>query len=404
MRVLTFTALFPNAAENALGIFNLQKMTHFNDRPGNLVVVVAPLPFSPGWLGARWKKISSIPRLERIGNLTVYHPRYFLLPKVSLCFHGLLMCMGSYLLVRRLHKQEGFHCIDAHYVYPDSFAAIIMGKLLDLPVIVSAHGTDINLFATYRTILPMVRWTLKNAAGCLAVSKALLAKMVELGAVAETSLEIGNGVDTNRFYPVSRMEARSALSLREEMLSKDAQMIICVAALIPLKGHRYLISAVRDVAQRYPNLQVYFLGTGSERASLEQHARTCGIADRINFAGQRPYDELPLWYSAANVSCLLSSREGWPNVLLESLACGTPVVATGVGAVPEIIVSGEIGIIVRQDTDDIARGLSQALDHRWDQEVILRYSRSRTWETVAQELEVALHRLSGKHLTKNNSH
>lgn len=400
MRVLTFTALFPNSVEKTKGIFNFQKMSNFARLPGNEVVVIAPRPFSPGWLGHRWRLISSIPRIERIGELTVYHPRYLLLPQISMPLHGILMFLGSYLLSRRLHRAGAFNCIDAHYVYPDSFAAILIGKLLRVPVIVWAHGSDINLFAGFRTIRPMIRWTLKKAAGCLAVSRALVKRMVELGAAPETSREIGNGVDIACFRPVDRLDARRALGLKQEMLAPEAKLIVCVAALIPLKGHRHLISAIAELAKKYPTLAAYFVGVGPERANLEHRAADRGIAGRIHFAGQRPYDELHLWYSAADVSCLASELEGWPNVLLESLACGTPVVATNVGAVPEVLVSTDLGIIVQQDSRDIHRGLSEALSRNWDHEAIIQYARARTWATVAKEIETALRDFSGKCLTK----
>jgi glycosyltransferase involved in cell wall biosynthesis len=240
---------------------------------------------------------------------------------------------------------------------------------------------------------------LKHADGALGVSKALVAKMVALGANKDTTRELGNGVDTELFRPENRLTARQALGIPE-----DAQMVLTVAALIPLKGHRFLISAISELAPKYPKLMVYCAGSGSELHHLEQQVKAAGLQDRIKFAGQRPYDELRLWYSAADVSCLASSREGWPNVLLESLACGTPVVATDVGAVTEILVSPDLGIVVQQDSAALARGLAEALDRRWDRTLIAQHARARTWATVAQELEIALRDFSGKHLTKKNSH
>lgn len=400
MRVLTFTSLFPNSASKSLGIFAYQKMACLNRRQGNQVHVVAPVPYALSWLGpSRWRALSTIPRREQIGELTVYHPRYFLVPKVSMPFHGFLMFLGSFLLVRKLHKQIGIECIDAQYVYPDGFAATLIGKLLGIPVVVTAHGTDINLFSTFHLVRPMIRWTLKHSAGALGVSNALVEKMIVLGANRDTSGELGNGVDAELFHPDDRLAARQKLGIPE-----DAQMVLTVAALIPLKGHRFLITAIAELAARYPRLLLYAIGSGSERHNLEQQMEASGLQDRIKFAGQRPYDELPLWFSAANVSCLVSSREGWPSVLLESLACGTPVVATNVGAVAEILASSDLGIIVQQDSAAIARALAEALDRPWDRTAIVHYARQRTWETVALELEEYLRKFSAKHLVNKKSH
>ena len=115
MRVLTFTSLFPNRVQPLLGIFIYQRVAHFAARPGNTVQVIAPVPYFPRWLPwTRWRKAGQVPAKERIGDLDVYHPRYLLLPKVSMPLHGLSMFLGCLLLALRLRKTIGFDCIDAH--------------------------------------------------------------------------------------------------------------------------------------------------------------------------------------------------------------------------------------------------------------------------------------------------
>lgn len=386
LRVLTFTSLFPNAVQPTLGIFIYQRMAHLARRPGQSVQVVAPIPYFPRWLGwSRWQAMSRIPRQERIGELTVYHPRYLLLPKVSMLFHGLLMFLGSVGLVRRLKKETQFECIDAHYVYPDGFAAALLAKLLDVPFIVSARGTDINLFPSFRLVRPMIRWTLRQAAGAVAVCTALKEAMTDLGLSAERTQVIGNGVDPKRFQPENPAEARRCLGLAE-----DAQVVVAVGALIPRKGYQFLIPAFAAIAPRFPGLRLYIVGEGEYHTRLEALAREAGVADRVFLVGNRPNEELRLWFSAARVSCLVSSREGWPNVLLESLACGTPVVATRVWGVPEVIVSTDLGVMVDQNVQSIAAGLESALQRGWDREALVRHARTRTWEVVAEEVECYL--------------
>ncbi len=386
MRVLTFTSLFPNAADPVHGVFVYQRLAHLARRPGNLVRVVAPVPYFPSWLRAsRWRAMSRVPRQETIGGLTIYHPYYPLLPKLSMPLHGLLMFVGSVSLVRRLHKRMNFDCIDAHYVYPDGFAAILLGKWLGLPVVVSARGTDINLFPSFRLIRPMILWTLERANGIVGVCSALKDAMVELGVPPDKILVIGNGVDLQRFQPRERTEARRKLGLPE-----DAHIVVAVGALIPRKGYQFLIPAVSAIAPQHPRLRLYIVGKGDFRGELEALARELGIPDRVYLVGNKPNEELAWWYSAADVTCLPSSREGWPNVLLESLACGTPVVATGVWGVPEVIVSPELGVIVHQDVRAIATGLEHALRKQWDRTALVEHARARTWEVVAAELERCL--------------
>src|SRR5690242_4966278 len=243
MRILTFTTLFPNSTDENFGVFIYQRMAHVASRPGNQVTVVAPVPYFPRWLKSRrWNTISGIPQVEQIGGLTVHHPRYFLLPKVSMYLHGLLIFLGAFLTVRRLHRQLRFDCIDSHYVYPDCFAAVLIGKLLGLPVVASARGTDINLFPKFRFLRPMICWTLRNTAGNIGVCKALADEMVALGAPHDRVAVIGNGVDPQRFQPVGRVQARRQLNI-----DPQAQVVVAVGALIPRKGYHFLIPAIPAV-------------------------------------------------------------------------------------------------------------------------------------------------------------
>ncbi len=383
MRVLTFTSLFPNAKQPVHGVFVYQRMAHLARRPGNFVQVVAPVPYFPSWLrGSRRQMMSQVPRQERIGDLTVYHPRYPLLPKISMPLHGFLMFMGCLPSVLRLHRHVRFDCIDAHFVYPDGFVATLLGKLLKVPVVVSARGTDINLYPSFRLIRPMIRWTLQQAAGIIAVCRSLKDAMASLGISPEKIVVIGNGVDARRFEPLERRDARNRLGLPE-----DAQIVVSVGSLIPRKGYQFLVPAIGEIAPRHSKLRLCIIGEGSFRAELEHLSHEAGVQDRISFVGTRPNEELSLWYSAADVSCLVSSREGWPNVLLESMACGTPVVATGVWGVPEVIVSPELGVIVEQTVASIAQGLEFALQKQWSRATLVEYARTRTWEVVAAEVE-----------------
>jgi teichuronic acid biosynthesis glycosyltransferase TuaC len=383
MRILTFTSLFPNAGQPLLGVFVQQRMSHFAKRAGNSVTVVAPVPYFPSWLpSARWKKFGKVPDQENIGRLTVHHPRYLMLPGVSMPLQGYSMFSASLSLVRRLHRETPFDCIDAHYVYPDGFAGVMLGKRLGIPVIVSARGTDMNLFPSFALILPMIRWTLENAAGTIGVCETLKDEMIALGAAENRSIAIGNGIDLERFTPVDRKEARRRLGI-----PADSQVIVSVGALIPRKGYHLLIPALAELARKNPNLLLYIVGEGESRDELENLAREKGVQERVSLVGSKPNDELKFWFSAADVSCLASSREGWANVLLESLACGTPVVATRVWGAPEVINSPQLGILVDQNVQSIGEGLEAALGKQWDHEILIRYASSRTWDVVAEEVE-----------------
>jgi teichuronic acid biosynthesis glycosyltransferase TuaC len=383
LRILTFTALYPNKVNPLQGIFVHQRVRHVALRPDNFVEVIAPVPYFPSWLPvSRWRQFSLIPRVEEIDGVRVHHPRYPLLPGISMPAHGMLMYLASLPLARGLHRENQFDCIDAHFVYPDGFAAVRIGKSLDLPVVVSARGTDINLYSSFQLIRPMLRWTLMHAAGAIAVSADLKNKMIALGIPEPKIQVISNGVDTVRFQPFDAKSARKQLGLPEE-----GAVALSVGSLIESKGHHLLIAAVSKLTARVPGLRLYVIGEGVYRAKLEELIREKRLQERVFLPGNRPNEELHLWFCAANISCLMSSREGWPNVVSEALACGTPVLAASVGGIPEIITSPELGMLVEPNVDSIAAGLEQALVKSWNRDEIARHSRSHSWDAVAEEVE-----------------
>jgi teichuronic acid biosynthesis glycosyltransferase TuaC len=386
LRILTFTALYPNNVNPLQAIFIHQRVKHLARRPGNSVQVIAPIPYFPSWLPvSRWRPFGQIPHEEVLDGLRIHHPRYPFLPSISMPVHGMLMYLASLPVARRLHREKPFDCIDAHFVYPDGFAAVRLGKHLSLPVVVSARGTDINVYSSFPLIRPMLRWTLANAAGAIAVSADLKNKMIALG-IPEAKIQvIANGVDTERFQPLDVKSARKQLGLPEE-----GPIAVSVGSLIESKGHQLLIAAVAKLAARFPKLRLYVIGEGVYRAKLAELVREKQLQEHVFLLGNRPNEELPLWFGAADLSCLMSSREGWPNVISEALACGTPVLATRIGGIPEIVTSPELGMFVERDVDSIAAGLEQALTKSWNREEIARRSRSRSWDAVAAEVEAFL--------------
>ncbi|HKT47229.1 MAG TPA: glycosyltransferase [Candidatus Acidoferrales bacterium] len=398
MRVLTFTSLFPNSVTPNLGVFVHQRMAAFaalgsapspqapasqEGKCRNEVEVIAPVPWAPPFLGGRQGRWRNVPAEELIGGIRVHHPRYPLLPKISMPFHARLMAAGSLELARRLHASRPFDLVDAHFIYPDGKAALRIANALGIPAVVSARGSDINLYPGFRLIRPQIRNTLLHSAGRVAVCEALREEMLRVAGEAALDIRvIGNGVDPSRFFPVPRLEARRNLQIPER-----ARVLVSVAALLPVKGHELLLRGFERLSSAVPDVQLYLVGEGMLRPRLEQLTASLGLRDRVRFVGACPNVRLREWYSAADASVLASSREGWPNVVLESLACGTPVVATRVWGTPEILRSPGLGLLVDQTPESLAQGLQAALAANWDAANLVNYARTRTWAVVAQELE-----------------
>jgi teichuronic acid biosynthesis glycosyltransferase TuaC len=394
MRILTFTSLFPNTLNPNFGIFIFQRTSHLAKREGNSVEVVAPVPYAPKFLQRTGRgSVAAIPATEVIGDLRVHHPRYPMVPKVSMPLHGLLMYAGCMACVKRLHEQHRFDCIDAHYVFPDGLAAVLIGRSLGVPVVITARGSDIHTFRDFATIRPQIRWTLRHAAGVVAVSESLAKIMHDLVPALADVPAIGNGVDSERFFREDRLEAKAKLRLNPQ-----DRIVVSVAALKYVKGPDLLVRAASLLKQNLAHCQVLFVGVGPELGALQQLAKQLDCAEICQFVGPVPNDQLKTYFSAADASCLASREEGWPNVILESLACGTPVVATAVGAAPQLLSNPEFGMIVDPTPEAICAGLSEALRQEWNPQTIATYAHGHTWENVAASAELVLKRAMGPSL------
>jgi teichuronic acid biosynthesis glycosyltransferase TuaC len=382
MKILTFTSLFPNAVRPEFGVFVYQRVAALARIADNVVQVIAPVPYFPSWIPIeRWRSFTKIPKSETVGPLPVAHPRYALLPGI-MPLHGCLIFLGCLPAARRMHREHNFDCIDAHYIYPDGFAAILLGKVLGIPVFLSARGTDINVFPQFRLIRAMIRWSLRKAAGVVAVSAALKGLMLELGAPSDKIEVIANGIDAGRFHALPKAAARQELGIPQ-----DAKVIVSVGALIPAKSHEMLVTAISRLNERVGRPKLYIAGEGALREPLTRQIKELHLEEQVFLVGRQPNEKLKLWFSAADISCLASLREGMPNVVLESLACGTPVVATRVGGVPEVLISDKLGVLVEPKAEAIAQGLEAALQTPWDREFIAQHTHARTWDVVAEEVE-----------------
>jgi len=154
--------LFPNSVQPVHGNFVLERMRHLT--PFIDMSVVAPVPYFPRMnVKNRWSKFGLVPGTEHVADFNVQHPRYVVIPKVGMVTHGISMFAGSFRQVSEYLNAAEYDLIDAHYVYPDGFAAIALGAVFKKPVVVSARGSDINLFSQFTIIRPMLKHVLKRA-------------------------------------------------------------------------------------------------------------------------------------------------------------------------------------------------------------------------------------------------
>lgn len=388
LRILTLTSLFPNNVNPVSGVF-IKERVHHLAKLHNLRVV-APVPYFPRIkLHRRWYEHSRVKYRERIDGLEVCHPRYFITPRMGMVFYGLFYFLSILRFMKNLNRKYPFDLLDAHYIYPDGLAAVLLARVLRKPVVLSARGTDINVFTTFPLIRRWIMYALNNCDHIIAVSGALKEIMIRAGIADHKVDVIPNGVDSQRFRPIAKTRARTMLGLPQEDI-----ILLSVGSLRPSKGFQYLLAAMGKIksSQRERNLRLYIVGYGRYRGRLEGQIARLGLQSYVKLVGQIPHNQLYKWYSAADLFCLASSKEGWPNVVMESLACRLPVVATRVGGVPEILVSQEYGLLLDavqgpQLVDQLCDGILAALQKNWNREGMEAYARENSWSAVAQRVD-----------------
>jgi len=384
MKVLVFTGLYPNNVWPNHGVFIKERMTHFGKLDGCEIKVVAPVPYFPTSVKFNWRwRYSQVTPLEIRDNVEVYHPRYYTIPKVGMSLYGLLMFLSVLGCIRKVQKKFDFDLIDAHFVYPDGFAGVLLGWFFRKPVVVSARGSDINRYSHLPIIRQVLRFTLNKAVRSIAVSMALKQSMIKIGARQDRISVIPNGVSLDKFRPLPKTEARYTLEL-----PPHKRIVLSVGHLTSNKGFDLIITAMQILRDHFheENLHLVIVGEGIIRRHLERVIDSLHLREVVSLVGAIPHEDLYPWYSAADVFCLASRQEGWPNVILESLACGTPVIATAVGGIPEIICSENVGFLTERDPKKIARAIYVALNKSWQTDYLVEYARSYSWERTALEV------------------
>lgn len=381
MKILTFSTLYPNAVRPHHGIFIETRLRQLLAGGKAEARVVAPVPWFPSThprFGA-YALHAGAPRSELRHGIRVLHPRYPLVPKVGMTLAPLLLAAAMEPVFERMLATYSFDVIDAHYFYPDGVAAVMLGRRFGKPVVVSARGTDLNVIARYRLPRRMIRWAASHAAGLVTVCEALKQRLIDLGVPAERVKVLRNGVDLRLFRPVDREATRRDLGFRRSTL-------LSVGNLVPLKGHDLTIRALAAL----PDCDLVIAGSGPGHDGLVALARDAGVADRVRFVGVVPQEELRRYYGAADALVLASSREGWANVLLEAMACGTPVIATDVGGSAEVVASPAAGLLVGERTPHaLVEAVHALFTHYPDHLATRRYAEQFSWAaTTAGQLDL----------------
>lgn len=355
LRLLTFSTLFPDSTRPNHGVFVENRLRQLVATGQATSTVLAPVPWFPRRLASsfgRWSRFAQVPLAETRHGLAVRHPRFVVLPRIGMSVAPLLLYLAARrALTRLIAEGVEFDAIDAHYLYPDGVAAVWLGRHFGKPVVVTARGSDVTELPNHAVPRALIRRAIAGADALISVSAGLKDALVRLGAPPAKVTVLRNGVDTTLFRPTDREATRARLGL-------TGPTLISVGGLIPRKRHHLTIAAMPAL----PEFDLLILGEGPERERLEAQARQLGVAARVRLLGPLPHHDLPAYYSAADAMVLASSREGWANVLLEAMACGTPVVASNIPGNPEVVRSAQAGVVIGENTaSGIAAGVRALL-------------------------------------------
>ena len=346
--------------------------------------VSSPAPWFPV-LSAR--RGNPGPSKESWNGLTVHRPRFFYFP-------GVLKNQDAQLYARGLNRWLREFCqvwrpdvLDAHFVWPDGVGVALLAKELKIPYVITLRGKLYECLP-----IPSQRRqcasALQGASAVISVSGQLAEEARKLGVLDDRLAVIPNGVDPEHFYPRDKRTCRKELGLPEE-----GHLLVTVAHLGHRKGHHEVI---RALAYLPGDVQLVIVGGSAQGGTPERLcavAAEVGVEDRLILPGPQPYEKVPIYFSAADASVLASYREGCPNAVLESLACGRPVVATDVGAVRDILPDPEAGRIVPpRKVGPLRKALANVLDNQWSSTEVLKASGVKSWDEVAREIQKVLHK------------
>jgi teichuronic acid biosynthesis glycosyltransferase TuaC len=386
MKILVISSLFPSAVAPTAGNFIKERM--FRVGKTNPIVVIAPQVWSPfDWLirlikpGFRKLAVDH----EVMDGVEIHRPKVLSIPGIFKSLDGHLMAMGMRSVFERLRKDFQPEIIDAHFAYPDGFAAAVLAERSRLPLAITLRGSkDQRLMGT--NLEGRVKTALEKATTIICVSEDLKASIAAPLGFSKKTRVVGNGVDDVRYFPESKQEARLKLGVEA-----NAEVLISVGNLIEQKGFHRVIELIPSLLTRFPNL--YLLVVGGEipndptRENIEVQIKKLGLEKHVRVCGRIMPAEMKWYYSAADVFVLATVFEGWANVFLEAMACGLPVVTTDVGGNREVVCDETLGIVLPfGDAMALERGIETALRFPWDRKAIRSHAEANSWQSRVASL------------------
>lgn len=379
MNFIVITHVFPTILEINKGIYirEMEELAKLSN-----ITVISPIPFYRRIIDLF--KSRPIKRTAKWNGFTAHYPTIITIPKVGSSLYGLFYFLSILRLLFKLKRNFNSEVILSYWVYPDGFASVLASKILKLPAIIVGLGSDINEMPSSFINRQLITWTLKKADRVVSLSTAMKNEIIKLGIPQDKIRVVPNGVDESLFYPADKL-----LSRRKAGLSMEKRIILYVGRLSSEKGVNHLIDAASRIRNKEPEILLLIIGAGGLLNNLMSQAKDLGMEGNVLFLGEKPHSDIPVYLNAVELLILPSLCEGCPNVVLEALACGTPVIASNVGGVPEIITSEDLGMLVSPaDPHALADAVIKALSRKWDPIKMSKYIKHKfgSWGTRAKAI------------------
>ena len=359
MKVVCVTNIFPDASRPGRAPYTRLQLVHLAAM--HELRVIVPIAW-PHFAALALRGVRPAPTEDCRDVMTVHYPCYFFTPKVLRRYYGAFYRWSIEGLYRRLVRADRPDVVYATWAFPDCYAASLLAGRDGIPLVMRVHGSDINEYFAYPARRRRIVEAMNRAQAVISVSRALRDRIVAEGVDAGKVHVLYNGIDRDVFRPLDRRAAR-----REVGLDASKRIILYAGNFEPVKGVDLLVEAFGKLEAA---AELHIIGDGVEGKRLAELARRLPAEKTVRFHARVDHRLLGTWFNACDVVCLPSLDEGTPNVVLEALACRTPVVAADTGGVPEVVSAGSGILFRRGDAGALAGALGEALARNWDREQI----------------------------------
>ncbi len=346
MKILFISTTYPTPTRPRQGAFNrvlVQALRHSNE-----VQVVAPIPWT------QWHEPGRSVALDE----HALHPCYYYSPKILRAHYGSMYWQSIRRTILKLERNFKPDIVLGYFLHPDGWAANMAARYLRVPSVLMSGGTDVRLLTQAPSRKAKIQQTLSQTERLIVVSRELMERAEDLGMQKEKIDVVYRGIDRNCFQPQSRADARAKLKIAEQ-----AVVVLWVGRFEAVKNPGLLLEAAIGWKQLWKqHLRIKLIGDGSLRRELLVRARQLGLEDVLEILPSMNQSQLSLYYNAANVTALTSRSEGIPNVLLESIACDTPFVATNVGGVSEIASPNIDCLVPSEDSNSLCAAVVASIE------------------------------------------